>query len=133
MALNKPKCNLVTYSGHKIKPEGETTIQIDGQDFKFQVVNKGHPILGKDACVRLNKVARIDALDTIKTTHRSDGCMSEQADKMVSEFKDVFHGLGLIKSDAVIHTDPNIIPVVDPPRRIPFAIQHEVKKEIDRM
>ena len=52
---------------------------------------------------------------------------------MVSKFKDVFHGLGLINSNAVIHTDPNIVPVVDPPRRIPFAIQNEVKKEIDRM
>ena len=53
--------------------------------------------------------------------------------KMVSQFNDVFSGLGLIKSNATIHVDKNVSPVIDLPLKIPFAIQDQVRKELDRL
>ena len=49
-ALRKPRYNLVTYSGERIRPEGETDITLKGRTYRFQVVNTGSPILGKSTC-----------------------------------------------------------------------------------
>ena len=64
----------------------------------------------------------------------SDSQLQSQASKpknLVSHYTDVFKGLGLIKSDATIHIDKTIPPVIDPPGKIPYAIQ--VHAEIKRM
>ena len=45
----------------------------------------------------------------------------------------MFQGLGCIQKGCHIYTDPNVVPVVDPPRRIPYAIRDQVKAELDRM
>ena len=44
-----------------------------------------------------------------------------------------FDGLGLIPGVCKIHLDPNAIPVVHPPRRVPIAIRDLLKKEHCRM
>ena len=59
--------------------------------------------------------------------------MSARAKQMVSEYTDVFSGLGLIKTNATIHIHSCIPSVVDPPKRIPHAIHNQVKQELDCM
>ena len=67
------------------------------------------------------------------THNKGDHCHSEKAKSMVSKFEDVFQGLGLIKTNAIIHIDPTIPAVIDPPRRIAYAIQNKVHKELKCM
>ena len=137
VVLEPPRCRLVTYSGHRIVPQGETTIDVNGQSLKFQVVNNGSPILGKRACQILNLIRLVNSVAEVtdRTDHRepatrNNGCIAE---KMVKEYIDVFTGLGCIKTNTIIHVNNEIEPVIDPPRRIPYAIQDQVKKEITRM
>ena len=52
---------------------------------------------------------------------------------MVNKYKTVFNGIGTIKVNAKIHIDPTVNPVIDPPRRIPHAIENDVKQELERM
>ena len=125
--LKPSKCNLVTYSGERFRPEGETTLTIRGEALRFQVTSKGGPILGTDACVLLKLIERIDALD------EEDISLSKDADNLVNTYADVFKGLGTIMVNAKIHIDKTITPIVDPPRRIPHAIASNVKKELDKM
>ena len=113
--LKPSMCKLITYSGHRIALEGETSIDISGQPIRFQVVQHGHPILGKRACVDLNMICWINEMTDGKDDHRAttEGCLSEKAKSMVSKVEDAFWGLGLIKTNAVIHVDPTILSVID--------------------
>jgi predicted aspartyl protease len=51
-----PKCRLVSYSGHRITPVGETVLDINGLDANFQIIDNAQPILGRDTCDKLNLV-----------------------------------------------------------------------------
>ena len=124
--LQPSTCRLVTYTGQRVQPIGETMIKINGQDIKFHITENGSPLLGKDTCVRLNMIARIGSVD-------KSGCNKQKANKMVNIYKDVFEGLGKIKVGAKIYVDETVEPVIDPPRRIPHSIIDDVKRELDRM
>ena len=123
LELSPPTVNLVSYSGHRLTPHGVTTINIKGHDVKFQVIEEGDPILGRDTCEKLNLIQRINSL-TAK---------HEQGNNLMEEYKDVFSGLGCISKNYHLFTNPNVEPSVDPPRRIPYAIRDQVKEELDRM
>ena len=126
--LRPAKCHLITYTGERIQPEGEAFVDINNHKLRFQITDAGSPILGKDACVTLKLITRIDAINT-----KADWTTMEYAKKLVNNYENVFNGLGTIKVNATIHVDPNVTPVIDPPRRIPHAIEQDVKKELDRM
>ena len=136
-ALQRPRCRLITYSGHRISPRGETILGINGQPTKFQVVDNGSAILGKQACQNLNIIRLVDSVQEIDQQQHSrepaTAAAGSRAQKTVKHYTDVFSGLGCIKTNAVIHVDSNVQPVVDPPRRIPYAIQDKVKCELKRM
>ena len=53
LTLTKPTCGLMTYTGQRILPGGETQLRIRHHILKFQVTTSGSPILGKEACVQL--------------------------------------------------------------------------------
>ena len=63
-------CKLVTYTGQRM--QGETTININGCDVKFHVMDKGGPILGKDACVLLNMITRVEAINKCSDGGKKD-------------------------------------------------------------
>ena len=52
---------------------------------------------------------------------------------MLSKYNNIFTGLGCIKRKCHIHTDPKVRPVIDPTRRISYAMCNQVKAEIDKM
>ena len=92
---------------------------------------------------RLDELEEIVAMDAITqqedstTSTRRDSESTDvnrtSAEQLVSEYQDVFTGLGLIKANANIYINNKIEPCIDPPRRIPYAIQNQVKQELDRM
>ena len=123
--LRSTNIKLVSYSGHKIIPCGEATLQVNGNRIRFQVVKGVDPILGRDTCKQLGLVKRIEAVSSKPETRVSES--------LVSEFQDVFTGLGCITTDCHLYTDPSVEPVIDPPRRIPYAIRDQVKAELERM
>jgi hypothetical protein len=53
---------------------------------------------------------------------------------VISEFDEVFHGVGKLKDVQVhLHIDKNVKPVVQPTRRIPFALRQKVAHELERL
>lgn len=91
-------------SGHKFTPIGESFLDVNGLKMKFHIVNKGHPILGQQACTQLILIACIDQIDdnTGNKTNNS-GPLSTRADQWVSKYADISPGLGLIKTNAKRH------------------------------
>ena len=53
---------------------------------------------------------------------------------LVHEFRDRFEGLGKLRDHQVkLHIDPEVQPVTQPHRRIPFHLRQKVEKEIKRL
>ena len=52
------------YTGQCIQSESETTINVNDNDMKFKVTKQGSAILGKEACVKLGLITRVDEINT---------------------------------------------------------------------
>ena len=87
--------------------------------FVFDIVNTAAPpILGLRACLDLNLVKLV---------------MSVEPTSIPEEFTDVFKGIGKFPGECSLHVDPSAVPVVYPPRRIPFTLRDRLKQELDDM
>lgn len=47
---------------------------------------------------------------------------------ILSEYEDLFEGLGSVPGVRHIQVNPDVAPVVHPPRRIPVALKRDVEK-----
>ncbi|XP_033749332.1 uncharacterized protein K02A2.6-like [Pecten maximus] len=54
-------------------------------------------------------------------------------DDITHDYGDIFKGLGCMPGTHTIKTDSTVTPVVDAPRKVPFALKDRIKKEFDRM
>eukprot|EP00795_Rhopilema_esculentum_P016004 gene16004-7338_t len=49
-------------------------------------------------------------------------------------YKDVFQGLGNLKDcEVLLHEDPEVKPIVQPQRRIPFHVREKVAKKLEKL
>ena len=129
-AIEKSKARLVSYTGHKLNTIGKVTITASVRNkyhpITFQVVDAPvMAVMGLPTCLELQLVKKMFAV--------SSECDSERPEDILSEFAHVFEGLGCVKSDCKLEVDPSVRPVVDPPRKVPFAIRNKVKSELDKM
>ena len=52
----------------------------------------------------------------------------------MKDFDDLFHGIGKMKDVQVkLHVDPNVKPVAQKHRRVPFHLREKLEKELDRL
>ena len=52
---------------------------------------------------------------------------------LLEGYKDVFEGLGDLPGEYHIVTDDSVPPTVHPPRRVPVALQNQIKEKLDEM
>ena len=53
---------------------------------------------------------------------------------LVSRYQHLFHGVGKMRDVEIkLHIDPNVLPVVQPERRIPFHLRNKVADELKRL
>ena len=129
-ALKKTESKLKSYSGHTIKPIGSIRLPCyfnnNIHDIEFQVIDKAAPtILGSETCQKVGLVQRMYKLDNpVENVDNSD---------IKTEYSDLFEGIGHLPGKHKIHVDPNVAPVVHPPRRIPISMRDKVKDELSRM
>lgn len=91
----------------------------------FVVVPKDVPaLLGLATCERLNLVRRVLVVEETNNT---------EYDSILREYEDVFKGLGCLPGVHNIQVDETVPPVVHPCRKVPFALKHQLKEELDRM
>lgn len=123
--LLKSGCKLVTYSGHILKRKGKAKLKCDFKDneydLEFQIIEKDSPaILERDSCTKLGLIRRVYDVDTDNTD-------------IMSEYEDVFTGLGCVPGLHHIQLKPEITPVIHPPRKVPIVLKDRIKAELDRM
>ena len=96
------------------------------------------PILGKDACIGMQLIKILDC-DTIHmvaenaTSEVSIEAKEALNDYVLKHYDDVFDSLGQIPGEYETQTNPDVPPSVQPPCKIPIALQQTVKTELESM
>jgi len=54
-------------------------------------------------------------------------------DDPLKNFDDLFSGLGCLPIEHHIKTDPNVSPVIHPPRKVPVALKDKIVEELHKM
>ena len=54
-------------------------------------------------------------------------------DKVLSEYGDIFEGIGKFPGECTIQIDPSVAPVIHPPRKVPLALHEKLSQELTRM
>ncbi|KAK2710069.1 hypothetical protein QYM36_013668 [Artemia franciscana] len=59
--------------------------------------------------------------------------MKPETARILEEYGDVFEGVGKFPGKCKIHLKEGAVPTVQPPKRVPFALQEKLKEELDRL
>lgn len=129
LPLKESKNMLKSFSGHRIKPLGVITLPVTVNDKvyheNFQIVELDHNVpnvMGLDSCLKLNLL------------HKGPSVPVNTIDNdVISEYNDLFEGIGCLPGKHRIVIDKSVPPVIHPPRKIPLAMKAKVKEELDRM
>ncbi|XP_045446883.1 uncharacterized protein K02A2.6-like [Melitaea cinxia] len=122
------KARLTTYTGQVINCLGKCSLPIkyDGKNYvlDFYVVDsdKASNILGLHSAIKMNLV------NPIKNQN-----LKINEINTLSEYRDLFEGLGCMKEEYDIKLKQNATPVVHASRRVPIAIQPILKRKLDEL
>ena len=95
------------------------------------VVVKGDytPLIGSRASQQMNLVTVQQ--DNIQQVTMNTASLT--LDQVKEEFGDVFKGQGCMEGKLHLEIDKTVTPVINPPRRVPFALKEKLKSELDRL
>ena len=127
---------LKLYGGmSKLMPRGKTTINCTipstglSETLDFYVVDMNQTaILSAEAC-ELLKLLTVNVVSHVDVT-RPEPLSQKQ---ILTEYKDVFEGLGELPGEYHIELDPTVKPVQHLPRRVPQALKEDIRSKIDSL
>ncbi|KAK2727803.1 hypothetical protein QYM36_008330 [Artemia franciscana] len=97
----------------------------DPEVHKFYIViTAKQPLLCKNSSVSLGLIKFLN-----EVTKRPD----QTVDRILSEYEDVFQGIGKLEGKCHIYLKENCQPTVQPPKRIPISMQDRFKAELSRL
>ncbi len=136
------KVKLVSYSANTIDTIGQIHLHCKYNDKKhdilFQVIDQPfEPLIGLQSSLELN-VVTVNNVDSVLPNlgpHKSHISHTDITKAYIGEcYKDIFGpDLGKLPVEYRMKLDPEIKPVIRPPRRIPVSMQDKVKAELERM
>ena len=85
-------------------------------------------ILGKDACQSMNLVQRV-RIDGV-ASHDSKPLTKED---LLNEYRDIFTGTCMFEKECHIELDPSVPPVIQTPRKVPYAKHAQLKDTLDKL
>jgi len=59
--------------------------------------------------------------------------LNKAPDTIIDQYSDVFCGLGCYLDEYHITVDPSVLPVVNPPHRVPLSLQPKLKQKLDSL
>ncbi|KAK3107076.1 hypothetical protein FSP39_006459 [Pinctada imbricata] len=135
--LRKSTVKLKSYSNHDIPVLGGVLLTIryrhkTAKVYFLVVKNAPTAILGLKACDKLGLVKRVFTIDNTCTPTTNVSSLPG-VKEIVNSNMDSFEGLGSLPGEHKLTVDETVPPVISPCRKVPFAIQKKLKKELDRM
>ena len=134
--------SLLPFGSRPIKPLGEFTADTSWGPTTVQAIwiildnnaleGKAENILSCQTAERLGILKIHDKPPNL--TYRLNTTSTESTEKLISKYEDIFEGLGKLKAQPVtLYTNPDIKPVIQPPRPIPYHLRDQFHEEIDKM
>ncbi|XP_013408762.1 uncharacterized protein K02A2.6-like [Lingula anatina] len=132
--LRVTKAVLTAFGNATIKPVGQAQLSVSTkpslmpQPATFYVTEGDYSaILGRQLCASLGLIQRVP-VNIVQSTN-----VPLTQDKLLSEYGDNFTGLGQYKREYDIVVDPSVSPVVQAPRKIPFAKHDKLKEALSQL
>ncbi|XP_070397377.1 uncharacterized protein [Dermacentor albipictus] len=114
------------YGGGEIPHSGKVRLAVQLGErrvlLEFFIVKKKQAILGLGASEQLGLVNRVNSVDS-----------SETYGSLKQAFPRLFTGIGRTRREYKMVLRKDAVPVVQPTRRVPYALKKPFKKELDRM
>ena len=118
--LTQTSTKLTNYTGNALPIIGQCKLTCEGKDLEFFVVRTDQRSI---LCFKASQ--DLGLIKVVLNTNKTDS--------LVKQFKDVFEGLGCLKTPYRIKVDPSVRPTICPPRNQPVALKSRIKEELDRM
>ncbi|XP_063628947.1 uncharacterized protein LOC134800377 [Cydia splendana] len=117
------------YSGKNLDVLGKCFLKVVYKDnvyfLEFKVVDvPSAPVLGKNDCKLMNLVKRVFAVSETEQLH---------SPAFVTEYKDVFQGIGCLPGSYKIRVNRECKPVVHAPRKVPIPLREKLKAKLEDM
>ncbi|KAK3107010.1 hypothetical protein FSP39_004902 [Pinctada imbricata] len=154
--ITPSNARLTSYSGESLDSLGCCNLKCSYSEksmfVRFHIIDTcSSAILGLKDCLAFKLIKLVYQCDTqspptpsrsreapkekveIKTPKQilSKGTLDK--DKVLSEYSDIFEGIGKFPGECNIQIDPAIPPVVHPPRKVPLALHDRLAQELTRM
>ena len=101
-----------------------TSVQLEDHavEAEFVVISgKGRPLLGRETVVQLGVLKLGPQVNSIDSALRV-------------KFKECFEGIGNLRGyQAKIHVDPEVLPVAQNPRRVPFSLREKMELKLKEL
>ena len=139
---------IVAYGGTTVKQHGICKLGIRHKENHisadlYVTDTRGPVLIGLPICRALGLVSlnfnveteNIQDEATSKPTKPTQQSVedTELRTKILHEYGDVFKGIGCLEGTYKITVDPDIQPVIHPPRRVPISIRDDLKTELDNL
>ena len=123
--LEETNVKLSTYNGGDIPTIGKCELNLENKNENCKVSfvvtdTKSPPLLGLQACQQLKIVKRVWAVNSSEPN-------------LIQQYEDVFGEIGCLKEDYHININPEVKPVIHPPRKIPLSMLEKLRAELERM
>lgn len=138
---NSCPVQLVSYSGDSIETLGETVFKgsFAGKthNLKFHIIDKAaKPLIGLQdlQLIEIKEVEEVKSIQSAPSLMATKPSSTLTKESILDEYRDLFDGeLGELPMQYKMKLDPDVRPVVRPPKRFPVAFQGRVKQELDAM
>ncbi|KAK2708707.1 hypothetical protein QYM36_014346 [Artemia franciscana] len=123
---------LTSYTGEQLKVLGTANLKVQyrnqtPQTHTFHVVCTDRAsILSRQSSERLQLIKFVLSVN-------NPAPIRPAIQKLLNEFSDVFEGIGTLSGTCKIYLKEGAIPTIQPPKRVPFALQAKFKEELDRL
>ena len=134
LAIKMSNCQkqLFAYGGKKLETIGqfEVILAVSGREVpcSFVVTQQGRCLLGHSTAKALG-ILSIGPGANINS--ECNVVHNDLKSQMLAKYPGVFKGVGKLRDYQLrLHTDPNVVPLAQKPRRIPFALRDKVSAKI---
>lgn len=124
------KCShrLRSYTGQPLKNVGCVKLHVTYKNSSYHgyfciVDTVSQPIIGLQASLELKLIELILSVDQVAMDRES----------VLSEYNQLFSGLGTLDGEVNIHLKADATPVVHPPRRVPHSLRDKLQEELHTM
>lgn len=130
--LRASTSNLTMYDGSQVPSKGRCSLTLREIDQReeiliFEVVKTRHAtLLSLDTCLKLDLIAVSEHVSLVEDR-------TNDIDAAITEYADVFTGLGCLPSEYNIEIDTTVAPVQNRPRKVAYALKDEFLKKIEAL